>query len=89
MLMEVSSTPTLLPGGGVVASGQQLAFPFVVLQQYYTFQVPNDARQVQPLPPSTQAGVLFTNMASTTSQVLLAPYSLPPSGYGPSQSGMS
>ncbi len=66
-------------------SGQQLAFPFVVLQQYYTFQVPNDAPQVQPLSPSTQAGVLLTNMASTTSQVLLAPYSLPPSGYGPSQ----
>ena len=63
-------------------TGEQLAFPFIVLQHPYNFLQPNFQQQVQvPLP--TQAGVLLTTLGGTTPKVYLAPYTLPRTGQAP------
>jgi hypothetical protein len=65
-------------------TGKQLAFSFVVLQHDFDFPLPN-APPSNPAPSQrAHAGVLVTNLTGTTSQVLVAPYTLPGVGQAPS-----
>ena len=64
--------------------GKQLAFPFVVLQQPYTFPVPAEASQPVSFSPPTQAGVLLINLPGTASQVDVAPYAVSKTALAPS-----
>jgi WD40 repeat protein len=65
-------------------NGEQLAFPFVVLQHSYEFQDPSNPQLIQDLSQSTSVGVLLTDVAGSTSHTLVASTTLPRTGQAPS-----